>query len=146
MPGERAPAFSVEQENNKKIVAAKQNNRLALKPDISLPHSVLDGQWQMTLGEGSDTTELTLQLKQNDQVVTGKLDTFPITGFVKGNTFSTTVRTRGDGGKVRFRYRGVIDPAGDVMAGTVVIEVEEASDSPSSFRSLVSAAVACSAC
>lgn len=102
-----------------------KRNPVTLKPDLSVPHINIEGQWQMTVGEGVDATDVKLVLEQKGQVVTGNLATLPLTGFIKGNTFSTTIRTQGDKGKVRFRYRGVINPDGNTIEGSVTAEMED---------------------
>lgn len=87
-----------------------------------VPTVDISGPWELNIG-GDPAQQL--KLSQNGQLVSGELGGFPVIAWVKGNTFSMTLRRNNGIGQVRFRYRGVINDDADQMQGQVIFETED---------------------
>ena len=74
------------------------------------------------MGNNSNSAKQLLTLQQDERLVTGDLVGYPVSAFIKGNTFSMTVRRNNGEGRVRFRYFGVINDSFDRMQGAVSID------------------------
>ena len=92
---------------------------LSLEPDLTVEGIDISGDWEITVGDAGLAPTQVLTLRQDQVVVSGDLGNQPITGVIRGNTFSTTYRSgRGDG-QVKFKYRGLVDTNESYMEGQV---------------------------
>lgn len=91
------------------------------KPDISLPETGVAGKWRSRVGSDPAGDEQELTLIQDGRLLEGAIDGFPIVAWVRGNTFSMTIRREGNLGQVRMRYRGVVVADGKEIIGNVSI-------------------------
>lgn len=93
-----------------------------LVPDTGMPDLSVGGRWKLRVGDAPNAGEQEFTLAQTGRLVEGNIDDFPVVAWVQGNTFSMTVRREGSLGRVRLRYRGVINADGTRMEGDVVID------------------------
>lgn len=94
-----------------------------LTPDVYAPDASVQGAWRMTVGAGRDAYDRQLVLEQQGRLVTGSFGETPVVGWIKGNTFSVTVRNRTSHGHSRLRYRAVLSPDNEHMQGSLTLEI-----------------------
>lgn len=92
------------------------------KPNVRIANADITGAWELVVGAAEVGEFLGLSVQQSDSLLTGVLDQERVTGWIKGNTFSLTLRVKGQrGGQIRYKYRGVVADDGQAMRGSLFI-------------------------